>query len=212
LKEGETVSFIFKSVPGAQKKGLKRQKSYLNNGLVGSILLLLFIALVGGCGYHLRQGGKPLGLKIQSIAIPLVKSPASTLGFEGEFTRVIREEFISHSSLELVSRDRADAILLTSVTRINTKAIGYGITQNTIQGQTINYEVTNKRRMWVKVDARLIDGKSGTVLWQEKGMREQADFAVSEDPLETRYNRQVAVKSMALNIANRLFAMTMERF
>jgi outer membrane lipopolysaccharide assembly protein LptE/RlpB len=206
------VSFRLKSTSGIRKKGLKRQKDPIKKALVGSILLVLSIVLVAGCGYHVRKGGKPLGLKIQSIAIPLVKSPASTLGFEGDFTRVIRQEFISHSSLELVPRDRADAILLTNVTRINTESIGYDITRNTIQNHTIDYAVTNRRRMWVRVDARLIDGKSGAVIWEEKGIREQADFAVSEDPLVTRYNRKLAVESIALNVANRLFAMTMERF
>lgn len=192
MKKGETVSFRLKSLPG--------------------VLSVFIVLLLAGCGYHLRQSGRPLGLKIQSLAVPMVKSPASTLGFEGEFTKIIREEFISHSSLELVSRDKADAILMASVSRINTRAIGYDITRNTFQDHTINYQVTNKRRIWVRVDARLIDRKSGALVWQEKDIREQADFVVSQNPLETRYNRQLAVRSMARNVASRLFALTMERF
>ncbi len=206
------MSSRLKSVPVIQKKELKGQYGHLCEGLVGVLLPVFFVLLLAGCGYHLRQSGKPVGLEIRSLAIPLVKSPASTLGFEGEFTKIIREEFISHSSLELVSRDKADAILLASISRINTRAIAYDITRNTIQDRTINYEVTNKRRMWLRVDARLIDRKSGGLVWQEKGIRGQVDFAVSEDPLKTRYNRQLAIRSIARDVARRLFAKTMERF
>jgi len=212
VKKGETVAFRLKSLSGIRNKGLDRQERRLPRGLVVLLLPVFVVLLLAGCGYHLRQSGRPLGLQIRSLAVPMVKSPASTLGFEGEFTKIIREEFISHSSLELVSRDRADAILLASVSRINTRAIGYDITQNTIQDRTIEYEVTNKRRIWVRVDARLIDGKSGALVWEEKGIREQVDFVVSQDPIETRYNRQLAVRSMARNVASRLFALTMERF
>ena len=206
------MSSRLENAPAIQKKWLKNLYARPGLGLVGLLMPVLIVLLLASCGYRLRQSGNPVGLEIRSIAVPLIKSPASTLGFEGEFTKILREEFISHSSLEVLPGDRADAVLVASVRRIATRAVGYAITQNTIQGGTANYEVTNRRRIRLNVDARLVSRKSGEIIWQEKGVREETDFVVSDDPLETRYNRQLAIRTMARDAAKRFFAKTMERF
>ena len=66
-------------------------------------LFLIFIScfLTFSCGYHLRSAGRPIGVCLDSIAIPLFSSTSSFMGFEGEFTRVVREEFISHSRVKI---------------------------------------------------------------------------------------------------------------
>lgn len=180
---------------------------------VTAVVFLVFIALGGGsCGYHFQQTGKPHGLEIGSIAIPMVKSPASTLGFEGTVTRVIREEFIDHSGLAVVPKERADAVLEIRITRIGSDPLTYDVTRSSVQGRTVNYEVTSSRWLWATMDARLIDRASGKVLWEKRGVREKAPYAVSTDPLETRYNRRLALGVIARNLAKKTYAQTMERF
>ncbi len=49
----------------------------------------------------LRQIEEKFGVSLDSIAIPLFSSASSFMGFEGEFTRVVREEFISHSRVKI---------------------------------------------------------------------------------------------------------------
>ncbi len=188
--------------------GHKLKKRY---GL--AVLLLVFLALGGGsCGYHFQQTGKPHGLEIGSIAIPMVKSPASTLGFEGTFTRIIREEFIDHSGLAVVPKEQADAVLEMRIARIGSDPLTYEVTQTSVQGRTVNYEATSSRWLWVTLDARLIDRASGRILWEQTGVKEKASYAVSTDPLETRYNRRLAIRKIARNLAKKAYAQTMERF
>lgn len=178
-----------------------------------AVFFLVFIALGGGsCSYHFQQTGKPSGLEIGSIAISMVKSPASTLGFEGTFTRVIREEFIDHSSLAVVPKEKADAVLEMRITRIGSNPLTYDVTQTTVQGRTVNYEVTSSRWLWVTMDARLIDRASGKVIWEQTEVKEKASYAVTSDPLETRYNRRLALGEIARNLARKAYAQTMERF
>ena len=185
-----------------------------SRGLYRSVLpFLAFLALGGGsCSYHFQQTGKPQGLQISSIAVPMVKSPASTLGFEGDFTRVIREEFIDHSGLPVVSKENADAVLEIRITRIGSDPLTYDVTQNTVQGRTFNYATTSSRWLWLRMDARLVDRASGRILWDQRGVTDKALYSVSTDPLETRYNRTLAVKTIARNLAKRVYAQTMERF
>lgn len=177
------------------------------------ILTLVFFALAGGgCAYHFQPTGKPHGLSIKSIAIPMVKSPSSAIGFEGEFTRAVREEFIDHSSLPVVPKAQADAVLVIRITRIGSDPLAYNVSQATIQGRTVNYETTSSRWLWLKIDARLLDRESGRVLWEQNGIREKAAYSVSTDPLETRYNRRSALRNIARNVAKKAYAQTMERF
>ena len=75
-----------------------------------TILLLSSVCPVGGCGYNFRADGDPVGIKIVNLSIPLIESTSSNIGFESEFTQVIREEFISHAKVPLVSMERAQAI------------------------------------------------------------------------------------------------------
>ena len=80
--------------------------------LLLSLTILSLVLLASGCGYHFRPTGNPVGLQIESLAIPLMESTSSSLGFEGDFTRFIREEFASHAKFPLVSREEASTVLI----------------------------------------------------------------------------------------------------
>lgn len=204
----------------AKDTGVNKKRKTLSRSSKDSVcqapvvlfLLTLFLFGGGACAYHFRAVGKPVGLDIKSIAVPLVESPASTLGFEGQFTRIIRQQFIDHSALQVVSRDQAEAVLEIRITRIASNPQSYATTQTVIQGKTLNYEVTSSRWLWVRMDARLVNRKTGAVIWHLKGVEEKAAYTVSPDPLQTRYNRQAAVETIAQDVANRVYAQTMERF
>jgi hypothetical protein len=185
-----------------------------SRGFYRSVLpVLAFLALGGGsCSYHFQQTGKPEGLQISSIAVPMVKSPSSTLGFEGDFTRIVREEFIDNSGLSVVSKESADAVLEIQITRIGSDPLTYNVTQSSVQGRTFDYATTSSKWLWLKMDARLIDRVSGRILWDQKGVTDKASYSVSTDPLKTRYYRTLAVKTIARNLAKRVYAQTMERF
>ena len=53
----------------------------------------------GGAVTAWQATGKPMRISIPSMAIPLIESPSSDIGFEGDFTKVIRRQFVSHSQV-----------------------------------------------------------------------------------------------------------------
>ncbi len=180
------------------------------------LLLVLFMCLplaaVPGCGYHFQAAGEPVGIGISSLAIPLVASTSSTLGFEGDFTRIIREEFISHARVPLVSTDDAAMVLVGEVTEIETDPLSYELYQVEINGRDTTYEETRSRRLKIKLDAKLIERATGKVIWEDKGMEEKATYSVGTDPLNNRYNQRTALQEIARRFASRLYLKTMERF
>ena len=177
-----------------------------------AISLYLTLALTQGCGYHFRTGDKTIGQGIKSLAIPLIQSTSSSLGFEGDFTTVIRQEFARRSKVPLVPREDAGAVLIAKVYEINTRPVSYNTTLTTVDGDKTKYSVTSKRQLKIRLDAKLIDRASGKPVWQDKSMAEKATFDVTADPLTNRYNQRKAVQKMARRFAERIYLKTMDRF
>jgi hypothetical protein len=174
----------------------------------------LFLCLGGipGCGYHSKPSGDLSSVPYQSLAIPLMKSSSSSLGFEGEFTRAIREEMAGHTKVPLVGKDEAETVLTGRVYEIVSDPLSYDIMQSNVQGKIVTYEVTSSRRIKIKLDASLVERKSGKVLWVDRAMEEKATYEVSADPMSTRYNQRKAIREMARRLAKRIYMKTFERF
>ena len=178
------------------------------------LTLMLCLSVLQGCGYHFVSEGEPVGINMGSLAIPLMESTSSDLGFESEFTEAIRDEFVSHADVPLVSRDEADMVLIGKIYEIRTKPLTYDVTEDssTFPGETTYHEVTDSRRLFVRVKAKLLERATGRIIWEEKGMEEKARYEVTEDPLTNRYNQQKAIHEIAGRLADRIYMKTMERF
>jgi len=180
--------------------------------ILPTLAILSFLLSAAGCGYHFRPTGKPIGLQIESLAIPLMESTSSSLGFEADFTRIIREEFASHAKFPLVSREKASTVLIGKVSDIETDPYTYNLTQTMVAGEKANYSTTSARWLKIKLDVKLVDRSTGKVIWHDRKMEEKTTFAVGTDPLMNRYNEKRAVQEIARTLAERIYLKTMERF
>jgi hypothetical protein len=176
-------------------------------------LLFSFIMMASsGCGYRFRGTGKPVGISIDSLAIPLMESTSSYPGFEGEFTRAIREEFVSHGRIPIVSREKASAVLIGKVYDIKTQPYSYELFHGDIRGRETTYEVTDARWLEIMLKIRLENRETGYVIWEDRKMTERHTYAVTNDPLANRFNQRRALRAIARILARRIYARTMERF
>jgi len=153
-----------------------------------------------------------MGLEIASLAIPMVTSPSSNLGFEADFTRILREEFISHARVPIKSREKAQMILSGNILEVRTDPLSYNIQELNIQGNTVTHELTRRRRLLIKLDIYLSDRVTGKIVWHETSMVEETSFAVGFDPLVNRYNQKQALEKIARNLSKKIYSKTMERF
>lgn len=180
--------------------------------MVPCIAAILSGALFGGCGYQLAASGRPMGIQMDSLAIPMVTSTSSQKGFEAIFTKIVREEFISRADVPLVPEDSAQAVLTGRINDIITDPLAYDTIERSVGGISTVYRVTNRRRLRIMLDAKLTDRKTGKIIWHEPVMWEQATYDVSVDPLQTQYNHDVALEQAARKLAKKLFLKTVERF
>ena len=175
-------------------------------------MFLLLQGLTAGCGYQFRASGEPVGISIESLAIPLFSSASSEIGFEADFTRVIRDEFISHARVPLAPEERAEKVIMGRIYDIRTDPLTYSSRDLTVSGQVRTDEVTRSRRLRLKLDVQLVDRRAGKVIWQDRTMTGEANFAVDPDPMVTRYNQRAALESIARSLARKIYLKTMERF
>jgi hypothetical protein len=180
------------------------------------LMLWVFMLLPGsfimGCGYSVRASGDPMGIKMESMAIPMIESTSSDLSFEADFTRIIREEFIRNSKVPLVSSEKAKTVLSGWIYDIWTEPLGYNLDQQTVEGVVSTYAETKRRMLRVKVDMRFDDKATGKVLWRDENMEEKASYVVDRDPLVTQFNQKNALETIAKRLAKRIFLQAMERF
>jgi hypothetical protein len=176
-------------------------------GLLWSgLVLCVFLFAFGRCGYKVQPVGRPVGIDIESLAIPMVESTSSMAGFEGDFTRMIRQEFVSHSRVVLASREEAQMVLLGRVRTIKTDPLGYSLAVSN------NYPVTSSRWLIMILEAKLVDRQTGKTIWTDKKLEEKTSFQVGNDPLVNRNNERQALEENARRLAKRLYLKTMERF
>jgi len=90
---------------------------------------------------------------------------------------MIRQEFVKHSQVPLVSKDQAAVVLIGRVVDIKTEALSYKITDGT-------FEVTTSRWLKIKLSAKLLNRTTGKVIWNDDKMEEKASFTVSPDSPE----------------------------
>jgi outer membrane lipopolysaccharide assembly protein LptE/RlpB len=178
---------------------------------------LFFIAfltccILSGCGYRFRGAGARIGAGYATIAIPVFPSTSTFLGYEAEFTKLLREQFITHSRVRIVSEEKAQVVLSGTISSIITDPLTYSTTRQTIHGFTSTDTVTRSREMRVRVEATLIDRQRGEIIWQDSDLTDTAAFSVSSDPLRTRYYRRQAFIAISQALATRIYSKTMERF
>lgn len=142
----------------------------------------------------------------------MIETTSSLLGFEPEFTQVMREEFASNAKIPIVSREEAQTVLLGKVYDISIQPLSYESQQFSVRGKSATYSVTSTRWLRVKMSAKLMDRSTGQVIWEQRSMEERVQFDVGSDPLENRYEERRAVARVAQRLAARIYAQTMERF
>lgn len=173
---------------------------------------LAVLIQISGCGYGFRADGRPVGLEIESLAIPLITSTSSMISFESDFTKVIRQEFISHANVPIMPKEKAQMLLVGHVRDIRTDPLTYDLDVQTVKGHEVTYATTDSRRLMVELEAKLVDRATGKVVWQNDNLAEEARFEVSSDPLLTRHNQRQALQKIAARLAKRVYLKTMERF
>ncbi len=161
------------------------------------ILPLLFIMLVGACGYGLR-GTRQLRGDYHKVAVqPFANQTYESL-IENYIYNALVEEFARGKSLEVVRAADADLLIRGTIVKVDSYSISYSPDDKT-------YEY----RASLNLNVEAIDAHTLKTVWSRNGMHEVEEYKASREPLEIDRNKQIALKKickiLAENIHDGLF-------
>lgn len=157
--------------------------------------LVLLTGLAAGCGYSTHSTLDP---QYQTIAVEPFQNQSREFDLQSPLTNAVRRKFLTDGRLRVVDPSQADLILSGVITGYQLKGLTYDK----------NDEVTQFLCAIVAA-VRLMDAKSGKIVWQEPVMAGETSFytrAAGQSSDRLRGNAETylpSVRSFATEEENR---------
>jgi hypothetical protein len=155
--------------------------------------LLAIILLTGACGYRFAGEGAGPRPGLQRIAIPVFENSTSESGLETMLAADLRHEFILRSRFQVVPVEQSEAVFRGHIIKLYTADIAHRQAEQTIE-----------TRIYITVDIRCEDTRTGAILWQDRSLNYFKEYLHTPDPMVTYANRRRAETVIARDLAVRI--------
>lgn len=160
---------------------------------------LLFIILLGSCGYQFESGGY-LKQNITQISVTMFKNKTSESNADQVFTNELVREIVEKSNTRVVDKQKGVALIKGTINSISFETLSRSSSESVLE-----------RRVSANIDVTLLD-KDGKVLSIVKGFVTEDEYAVSEDQITDESNKQEAVENIARRSAEKLVSKFLVNF
>jgi outer membrane lipopolysaccharide assembly protein LptE/RlpB len=156
------------------------------------LFLIIWIALLLGCGYQLvgKETHVPPGLT--SVAIPTFANRTFEPGIEVSFTRGFLKEFIQDRRVRVVDRSQADSVLEGVIKSLQIYSVAYNAS-----GLATEYQTT------VVIDL-VLKKRTGETLWVERNVSETRWYKASSGVFTSEFSKAAAIEQIGKYIAERV--------
>ncbi len=175
-------------------------KKYTSQIRIGWLMVMM-LCFVCSCGYHLAGLNNGNSDGIQSVAVSLFSNETTEPNIEFMFTQALRDEFLKRGRIKLTSEEKADAIFKGRVIRIYTTDVAH-----------TGVEQTSETRIFVTVDVKCEDKRSGEIIWQDNQLTLYEEYERGLEASEGYNKRVVALKYLAQQVAERIYDRFTSRF
>jgi len=173
---------------------------------LGRVLFIsaVFLVFAVGCGYRFSGEGEGPRKGLRKIAIPVFDNATSEPDLGSLFAGALRRQFMQKGNLQVTSVEDAEVIFHGRVTNIYTSAVAHQDTARSLQSQ-----LTIEARLYVTLEIRVVDPKTGSVIWSDpnftywKVFRQVSD-TVHADPMVGYDNRREALQFLADEMSIRI--------
>jgi len=162
------------------------------------VLALAAILGLGACGYSFRG---TLPSHIHTVAVPIFLNRTQEPGVDSIITNAVAQAFVTNGRLRVVRLADADAVLDGEIMSYSVSPIAYD--------QSLNIQLY---RLVVVLNLRMRDMKRKTVLFQQTGVTEQADFRVVGPVSATIAREATALTQASGEIARSIVSLAIDRF
>ena len=140
--------------------------------------LLLAVPMLSGCGYYSTSGRK--AGDVQKLYIPFLENETAEPDIEIDITQRVIEAIEKEGTLKVTPDSDADAVLEGSVVEYANVPFTFS---NELQA--------DQYRLVIGLKVSLFDREANSYLWQEKGIRAQANYYL-ETSTENTYEKALA--------------------
>ena len=179
----------------AMHRSFEEERVPVKKGFLTAGMLILYCALVTGCGYRFAGGGSfPAGIK--TVFVEIFENNTSETGIEQKFTNDLIYEITRNGSVRFASRDSADGIISGVIVSSSTETVSpRGVT------------AASERRVRVRLDLKLALS-NGKEVWSAKGVTASEAYQVEASNPQTEENKREAIdvisEEIAESVLNRL--------
>lgn len=134
----------------------------------GEVLLLLLLAALAGCGYHLKGSYVRLPEGVRTITIGDISNKSREFGLEKNLAFALEREVYARGVLQLVeSPDTGDAVLTGTIRRFSIRPVAFDA-----QDDAIQYEAD------LVVALKLRRDSDGAILWEADALQAFEEYSV----------------------------------
>jgi outer membrane lipopolysaccharide assembly protein LptE/RlpB len=164
----------------------------------GARALALLGVLAAGCGYAFRG---TLPADVRTVAVPVFANKTQEPAVESLLTRAVVEAFSTNGRLRVVRPEEADTLLEGEVVGYELVSLAFDRAANVRQ-----------YRLVVTLNLKLRDLRRNTVLFEQAGFREKADFRVPGAVSQTIVREESALRAAAVDIGRAVVSLAVDRF
>lgn len=160
--------------------------------LLKTLLVLICVALLSGCGYQLAGKETHLPPGVTSVAIPTLVNQTLEPGVEIVFTQAFLREFIKDRRVKVVDRREADSVVEGIIKSFYIFSASYDKSGYALEYQTVvTMDIALKKR-------------NGEIIWAEKDLIEMQWYRTNPSVIATEDNRVNAIQQVAKSVAERI--------
>ena len=196
-----------------RKLKIKNSGSLLTNNLklrtynflraVQVCLIILLLAALGGCGYHVAGKSDSLPRNICVIAVPAMENKTSSYRIEQRLTAATVHEFLARTPYRVVSDPaNGDAVLRGRVVSLEAVPLVF----DTTTGRATTMLIT------VKCEVTFEERESGKILYHTDDFLFRNEYELSTDVKSFFEEQDPALDRLAQDFAARLVAAVTENY
>lgn len=173
-----------------------------------TIVALLGIVCLSGCGYHFATVKDSLPGGIKSVFIPTFQNHTKEAGIENTFTSALRNEFIKSKAIQVIDRDHAEGEIIGKVMQLSLEATSHQEKNLEERGTKI---LAREYSANVTVEVSLIRKKDQKVLWS-RTLSDSRRYSAAEDLLVNETKQREAFDKISVYLMEQVHDQMFEDF
>jgi len=152
---------------------------------------LIFLTLVGGCGYHI-QGNTSLPAGIKAVHVTLFENRSGESGAENTFTNAFINELLMKTDAQVTDEAHAKGFITGIIRSISVGNLTRSSDDAVLQGQ-----------VRATMDMSMADDK-GDVVWEVKGYSDERVYTASSSNVTDDSAKSEVLEGMAKRLSEKL--------